>query len=413
MTAPRATMPGGPRSRGSIYAMVLATVSCAVAIVLGGLELSQLGVRRAGLLGDSASATCLARSAVEEAVTLITADANWRKTYTRGVVCARSLGNGRAEARVIDPVDGVIDTGDYDDVLLWGVGAQGDAKRTVEVTLRPTDRPMTCLKSALHAASDITITGVITTDGPITSETKAIATGARVAGDVTAPSVSGSVYLRSTTTAKPSYTMPTVAVVSTWAARGTSISRAQLTSNTLSNVILSSTSNPFGAADPNGVYVIDCQGQSITITNVIVIGTLVLKDAGKNTTVTGAAVIKAPTGQPALLVDGAMDLDITSASVNATAIQTKMGLSNLLGVVGAILTGNPTSTIEGPVYVSAELTLRGITPVVGTVITGSTAAVSGTVKVRYDPTVLDHPPAGMAEAIDMRIVPGSWKTITE
>ena len=94
----------------------------------------------------------------------------------------------------------------------------------------------------------------------------------------------GQDYTGLTTTGITPRTMPDPAsVFSSYA--GTSINYAALPVSgptaMLEDLVLSPASNPYGPVDsPNGVYVIDCQGQNLTIQRVRIVGTLIVLNPG-------------------------------------------------------------------------------------------------------------------------------------
>lgn len=401
-----------PRRRGSIYAMVLATVACAVAMVLGGLELSQIGARRAALLSDRLVARQLAYTAMESALWTLRGDSNWRITYSDGVMPDMKFPGGTGATTLIDAVDGDLGDDSGDDLFMQGRGTAGNAVQTMQVLLRPANRPMGGLYSAIHAADGITISnGSLLASGTVSSEVRVSASAATVYADVYAPSVEGSGFMGASTLGNPLYTMPESGLTNAWAARGYVLPALVAGGGSLKVSTL--TPGPAPTGSPEGIYVIDCQNQPYTISDLVMVGTLVLRNAGAGVTISGGAVLRAPAGRPVIVCDGPLTLNITSRTWT-TATNQSVSVS-LLGLLNVNLAGGSTvsSVIEGLVYARHTLKLQGVTPVRGSVLGGAGVVVSGSPSVMYDPTVVDNVPPGFVEAIDLKIVPGSWQQVVD
>ena len=73
---------------------------------------------------------------------------------------------------------------------------------------------------------------------------------------------------------------------------GTTISIASLpvvdSKRTIENVVLDAASNPYGATNDEGIYVIDCLSQDIRIRDCRIVATLVLVERGGNSEIAGS-----------------------------------------------------------------------------------------------------------------------------
>lgn len=401
----------GARARGSVYALVLGTVAIAVAMVLGGLELSQIASRRARVESDVLNARALADSALEQALHRLMQVPEWRKAYD-GVdidLEVPALDVGTMSARVFDP-DGDLIGDEQSEALVWGIGVAGGARQIAEATIRPTPRAVGALHSAVHAVGAITIAGSVVSDAPITSAASVTASGsARVGAHVQAPIVSGAIYLRSTRKSDPGYNVPShVDGPAYWASQATNIPISAISSRKIEQQYIGPTSNPWGLANPRGIYVIDCQGQSLTVSDTAIDGTLVLLNTGSATVLSKGVRITAPPGQPALVVQGPITLSIVSGTFEVPLLGGGTIIGGLLGGTG-VLTSTQTSGIEGLVFATGALAVQATTVVHGTIIGGSTLTLGGAVTVRHMPELLDAPPKHFWDALLVRVAPGSWK----
>ncbi len=95
-----------PARRGSVYILVLGLV---MLMVLTGTGAVLAARARAGAIAngnDTMSASVLAESAVEFALTSISTDTAWRTTYTSGVEVTKvALGSGTISFKLVDEVD--------------------------------------------------------------------------------------------------------------------------------------------------------------------------------------------------------------------------------------------------------------------------------------------------------------------
>lgn len=400
------------RARGSIYALVLATVCVAVAIVLGGLEYTALAGRKAALVGDIGGARGLAVSAVDQAAAVLASDANWRTTFAAGAVTlpVTTLSGGSMSATISDPADGLLANDTEQDIVLTGTGTLGRARQRVETTLRPTPRAFEAMAYAAHSASTMSLGGTIVASEPLRAVGNVAASSARVGPPViSSGTISGSLYLNTTTSSAPSVTRPTSAAITYWQSRGVVIDINSIPSTTIENTYLLPTFNPYPPYTASSVYVINCAGKNLTIKNCRITSTLVLINPGNRTNLTNGVSLEAPAGQPALLATGPIDLNLTRSTVSDTEIQvTVLGLGNVLGGLG--ISGNTyTSRVKGLVYATGAVALRGITRVDGCLLTDGVLTVSDTPVIAHDATLVSSPPRGFWEGLDLRVVDGSWK----
>ena len=182
--------------------------------------------------------------------------------------------------------------------------------------------------------------------------------------------------------------------------------------------VLSPASNPYGATNPEGIYIIDCGGATIEIGWSRMVATLVLLNVGPNSKLSQPIQWSpAVANYPALLVDGDFGFDMTGLLGNRYLLETSL-----------FVNFNPTGTpyqgesdtdesdsypgvLNGIVYVSGAATILDESFFNGVVIANSIQFTTGAT-FDYDSVYLDNPPPGFRLGDPMEVIPGSWKRVT-
>lgn len=161
-----------------------------------------------------------------------------------------------------------------------------------------------------------------------------------------------------------------------------------------------------GAANPQGLYWINCNGNKLIIERSRIKGTLLVINPGIGSMVGAGPINWSPAtpGYPALLVDAdvAANADFTIAATNRSLSEAEDSLNyNPPGVSYASLGTDSDmndiypSMIEGLVVVEDDLLFQGNALVRGSVIAGDNVmATSGSLEVDYRPSSLYSPPPG-------------------
>ena len=220
------------------------------------------------------------------------------------------------------------------------------------------------------------------------------------------------------TTLATALTFPDSTAVSYYQQTGTAISFSSLSGNSLQNVLLSPSSNPYGSgANANGVYVIDCQGNNLSVQNCRIVGTLVILNPGSGTTIQNSVVCcPAVSNYPCLMVNGSITINQgnnylsegNSQNYNppGTPYPYPTGTSNTTG--GDLF---PPS-IQGLIYVAGNLTIQGSELAANVIVVGGSCSIGNamTLYLSYDPTYYKSPPPGLG-TIQMAVSPGSWQPV--
>lgn len=405
----------GPRDRrGSAYVLVLAAVGAVTAIVLLGSEQAQLQRRTTQTASNAQAARALALSALEIGAQRIASGTAWRSALPGDGqwLTDRRLGTGLVSLQATDPVDNDLTKGNEDAVTLKASATIGSVYQAFSARFNPVLAPLPALSNAITVGGTVNVSGgSITSSVPLTSNASVTSKSATVALPVEAVgSITGTTYTSTTTTPVAARTMPVAAdIIAAYTPLATTISYSA-TTGTLERCLLSPASNPFGAVNPKGIYLINCAGQKITVQNVRVVGTLILVNPRSDSQIAGSVCFEqGPDALPVLIVDGsctfaatAVDLSEQSVGVNLNPASTPFAtLSNTTQ-----LDAYP-SELRGLVYVSGNLTLQGELTLRGSLIVGGTLATSGTVAITPDTTLTQSPPLGFRTVSGMAIAPGT------
>ncbi len=421
MTAPSNTSRCGSARRGSIYVLVLITVTAAVTMVVTGMALQRVWTKWTRLTADQAEARVLARSAVELGTQYVNSNTNWRTTLAPNGqwLTNAALGQGTITVLATDTVDNNIANNTDDPLVLTGTGVVGQARQMTSVTLTPVFQPMPVLSTSLFALTsinDFKANVVFTSVNVAASNGNIIGSGGLVVAPVEASgTITGSVFINGQTAGVAARTLPTFAAASAfYTANGTSIVRTNIPSMTIQRVLISPASNPYaGAANPRGIYLIDCANTALTITNCRIVGTLIITNCTQLTVSASVLWEPAVAGYPALMVNGPLRITVTASALSEIALTTNFnppstpynGTSNLL------TTDSYPSQIRGIVYSSNDLTSTGSTSLAlqGVLLCGGTATPNGTWTITSDPNLASAPPPGFRAGSTMVVQPGTWR----
>lgn len=160
--------------------------------------------------------------------------------------------------------------------------------------------------------------------------------------------------------------------------------------------VISTGTNPFSVtSNANGIYVLDCGGNDVTISDCMIVGTLVLKNVG--TVRVGGGPIQwrpAKPGMPALVVDGDLILSssrfgLTERELNVNFNPTNSPDEN--GSTDSSLNDTYLPEIRGLVFASGDVTLAGDLRINGIVISGDDMTIQQRTVLGYSPQYLTVP----------------------
>ncbi len=420
--------------RGATYVVVLGATLIVSALGVSGL----LAVRAQGRNIDSYAHTSSARlhalSAIELGIQEIANDPNWRTTHKddpNGIWFSnRSLGDGTFTLKVVNP-SGALDRSPYDPVIFTGTGRVNGRieQQIVEVTVVPELSPLTCLETAETAGSTISFgsTTVTALNQLISSNATGAAVSAgnaQIYANVEAVGSFigfGNYHNSAPVSGAAERTMPDpTKVFDYYLTAGTAIDINLLPFNggtrRLESLLLSPTSNPFGDTNAEGIYVIDCQGQAIVVSECRLVATLVLLNPAdsfssyyENQNHHGPAVAN----YPALMVLGDFRFRMDSSDLSESGVNYNPPGTPFPWPTGATnATTNDTfpNRLEGLIYISGDLHTQTHTTA-GQFVVGGTITHQDSLSLKRNPLYFSDPPPGFLQ-ITMVPSPGTWQQVT-
>lgn len=414
--------------QGTIYVAVMGVTLIVALMASVGMAVARLEGRMAATANDQRQAQVLAQTGVEYGVNWMTQNASWRTALTNDTESTQvNLDNGSFSWKAIDS-DGDFTDNVNDTVEVQGIGRSGDAVAVESVTLAPGGTGLTCLSAAMHSNGPIVLQGGgffsrhrINSDQAVSSNGNIAATDTYADIDADAWSmgtISGDVSGTLQPNQSPARAMPTADAFDYYKENGTWIDITSIPdvsgTRTIDKQVLSPASNPYGATNAEGIYVIDCGGAVFEIRTSRVVGTLVILNPGAGSRTYGTLhMAPAVTNYPALLVEGDFRLghwnlpfvEGSPVNYNFNPIGTPY-----LGEEDDLQDDNYSTKIEGLVYISGLMTFTGTdSPVVEGCLVSSSVQADASLTVNYNNVFLNYPPPGFAGGDQMEIQRGSWK----
>ncbi len=409
---------GAARRRGGVYILVLG--SGVLVMVIGLSALMAIRVERWAAEGstDLVQARVNAQTAIDMGMWRISQNPNWRTTYVNGVwELNRNTTVGSYTLSGVDPIDANLSDDVMDPLLLMGTGQAGQATYRLQATLTADAKGVGALTTSLSAGGGIALNGAtVTSDQTISSNSTVTSTGSVVNADVeSVGAIGGSGYAGTTTTPVEVKTFPDGTAFDYYIANGTVISMNTLTrvldtTRSVVDSILSDSANPYGAVNPQGIYVIPAAGARVYIGNSEIKGTLVILDPGPGSRISGNVhAVPGALGLPTILVRGNMEWR-TSDEPDTGLLYATLSVVNLEFVVED-RSALP-NAIEGLVYVSGNLNqTSGKMNLDGLLMVGGSVNSSGTMNITYQAGMVDDPSPGFAATAKMVFAAGSWRPI--
>jgi hypothetical protein len=412
------------RRRGATYLIVLGTALAITVIGLSAITATRIERRWADASVNFTQARLHAESAINVGLLRIEQDANWRTTYSSGLwESSKNIGTGTYTLQGIDPDDGDLANDATDPLLLRGEGMAGfdpsATSYTLEVKLNAHVPPLTCLERPVHTGSNVDFTSAQASSNPMSDAISAngniSALSSTINADVEAAgTISGLGYNGQQTSGIKPRTMPNSSAFDDYIANGTEISLGSIPSGTIEKVVLSPGNNPYGATNPQGIYVVRCETQDITIRNCRIAGTLVLLDAGSGSRIRDSVIMTSAVGNyPTLLVRGSISLELSSASLSEASLDVNFNPSHspYQGIHDEDKVDSYPSRLNGLVYVSGDVATSNVVNIDGVLVVGGKLSISSTLSLSYRDRFLNDPPPGFTAPPRMVIAPGTWRQI--
>lgn len=373
--------------RGSVYLIVLATTTV-IATLVGGTVYAQGQRLRAERASANASkARLAAESGIEFVRAYVRQDPTWRTTFSSGRwVSNVELGEVLVDLDVVDPVDGNLANHPYHSVEITSTARVGDAEQIMKATLVAKPTPIDALQYAVFTGGQLYVasSGRLLIGTATAVMNQSLKNDAVIEGNVRAATVSTAGQVWGTLTNGAA----TTAVPSTTAAEAVALLGTTLTANSIyANATLSPASNPFGATNSRGVYVIRSTGD-IELDNITVNGTLVIISPGKVVKFrNNISVTPTSPDLPAMIVNANADFEDSAAGTIA-------GLVHVTGTFAS----------------KSDIVTRGAL-LVGATTNSAAIRMDSPQTIYYSPSLYEYPPVGYAKSVDMALQPGSYRRV--
>jgi hypothetical protein len=187
----------------------------------------------------------------------------------------------------------------------------------------------------------------------------------------------------------------------------------------MDRVVLSPSSNPYGATNAQGIYVLDCNNQQVMIGPCRIVGTLLVKNYNTLTIQGPIEWEPAVAGYPALLTDKDVSIGFDKSvalseatyGVNFNPAGTPYPYSG--GTANANATDAFPSVINGLVYAGGKINFSTNPSIKGCVIAVSDVNVAATaLTLSFDSSAYVNPPPGFTSNLPtVTATPGSWQRV--
>ncbi len=399
-------------------------------IGLASLQIANVTLRQATDISSAPSAQILARSAIEFAVLQLRNDPNWRTTYTNNTSYPTTgritLGNGAFTFRFVD-ADGNLADDDSDAVRVWGIAGVGEATWAESVLLLPTGSGVSSLQASLYTSGNLTVSSGACVESSqrvsaagavnVNSTQSLLAAKYIDAGTTISGNAAGL-----TSTSVPARKMPSDTVFDYYLARGTYIDVASLPTvsgaKRIGEAAIGPGVNPYGMVNPEGIYILDCKNQKVTVSDSRIVGTLVLLEPGVDSSISDQiSMAPAISNYPSLLVRGNLKFSYQSdvfLTESTEAVNFNPSGAPDSGVTDSDLSDRYPSLIRGLIYVSGTLDAPSDSQssVTDGALLAGTLTFSSSHRAKYSPLFSASPPPGFARGNPMVIAPGTWRRET-
>ena len=423
------------RSRGSVYVYVLATSLLVSVIGISVVTVAQINGRITRQYNEGAEAEVLAESAVEFATSAINSDSNWRTTYTSGsMTTGKALGHGTISFKIVDENDGTLANNTSDPVRVYGFGQVNNTIRIYSAMLAPSTAGLTSLQASVACVGTMTLSA-FNIGGTGTLSSNIYLSGSGSLGSTIALESAGTCNFSGsgggvrTSNATPR-TYPGTSVFGSYTSAtmgGATVAFANLPISgtpamaTIDHKLISPSSSPWsGTTNTKGIYIFDCSGASVRITNSRIVGTLVFLNAGTINLETGDIFEPALAGYPVLLVQGNLRMANDNTSLtegsptpavnfnpSSTPIPYAYGAGT--GSSNGSTSDSFTPSFTGLAYASGSVVFANHPVVTGQVIGAGTFSGSGSMNLTYSSTAFNNPPPGFTGGGQMTAVAGTWR----
>lgn len=394
------------RRSGSLYIAVLGVSLLVSMMTLCAMRLALTQIRVAQDETDRRIARKLASSAIELAMAEFNSNTNWQTDYTFDIEYPTpgiSINGGTLTWKLVDLGSG--------ERRLDGIGRVDEAECLISVDLQLAPELDCSILSGDTFLIGSTTNTITAGWGPVATNGNLSNLYGTITGDVEAQSVTTASGTITGTVTQPARIrgIPDVdGLIDYYEALGTVVSPSGGGGTIyIEEIVLSPSSNPFGTANADGIYVIDAAGKNVKIQYCRIVGTLIVKNVDSDKKVTIDKSVNwepAYANFPALIVEGDLCIKLEDSVLD----ESPGWMPNLnpsgtpwQGETDGDTSDTYPSALAGIFYCSGGLTFDGKnndnTPDIdGMVIAGGTCTLEKNVhpNITYNPAFLSAPGFG-------------------
>ncbi|HYF14221.1 MAG TPA: hypothetical protein VD971_04015 [Phycisphaerales bacterium] len=379
---------------GTVYVFVLASMTLILASALLAIDLGRRRLETLRFQRDAQRARSQTQSLFEQTLHYMNDDpdgSSWRSGNTGRYNSISLLGEPGVSQTVTltDPGDGALKGVTTDNARLVVSTTAGDAYYAMSADLAVSSRAMNCLDYGLVVAGTRSGSSPVDYHGgtpSIVSNPASLAvisrTGGFGAGTHTynhANGLAGNAGLAAPIPAG-AVEVPDGTIIDWYTANGRTITLASL-GGKIDKCLFSPSTSPSGAANARGIYVVDCAGSDVTISETRVYGTLVLKNAGSGSKFDKQNYLHSPDPTlPALIVQGSFtfDMDPGDLTEGGTTRNYNPAGAPFLGATDSDTADRYPCMIRGVVFITGNVTMKKTSSIRGCMIVGGNLTNSAT-----------------------------------
>lgn len=409
---------------GSVYLAVLLASLMVASLSMCAITTARYYARDLNEEADLRHAQLAADAALEWSIAKINATSNWRSAHVHNVDSnPQTLGEATLRYRLIDN-DGDLADDPLDPCDLLVTAQVRNAKFCWRATLAADGGPLSCLGYAASAKTGLApqLSALWSSDGSVASGGNiSVSSAASLVADCHAVgSMSGSIYGTTRTISANDIVIPSASVLEPYLSMGTAIPAGLLPkllgTLRMDKQLLSAQANTIsGQLNPAAIYVIDCQNQSIVISNSRLQCTLILTNVGNNSRVEQSVFWEAGRSDyPALLVDGRFEFALTREPLSESTVNLNPLGTPYRGVADSTKSTVYPSHLRGLFYASGGMQLNtssSTSDVFGLIVSGENIQGSGNLFIHYRGVFAENPPPGFRSFEKVRIAAGTLRRV--
>lgn len=404
------------RRTGSIYVLVMVSMSIILIAGLSGLELARATRQHQTTIGQVGGAREAALAGLDFAFATAANSNRWRAdtlAVSGAILSNATLAGAKVTVTASAPAGYTLTDGLTVPVILASKATIGTTAQTYRTQLTPILKPVPSLNYAITGAGNVDFSdAVVRSTGTFMANKDIKLSSSHVWADLIAHSnITGSTAFRTTTPSAATVTIPNSSIISTYRSRAVAIDIDALPSS--SGFVLAPGYNPYGSPSAEGIYEIDCRGNNHSLSNFRVVGTLILIRADKCSFTGAFSLEPGPAGNPVLLVDDKFDIKGSSSTLSEAAIGHNFNPAAVpyQGASDSDQADTYPSRFNGITFVSGKLDISGTNAFEGTLICTNDISISGSLIANH--VAVTAPPQGFIASSMFAPTTAAYQRIVE